>query len=962
MNYFSHHFHNEYYSDRNAPSAEAKDPADVEDGIIAVNIPLLCEEPNQDCQNEDEDQTGSDAREEPPFSTIPPPEAVFNSAKSDSFPSTTNKSDDDGELDCSSDLPGAGVVAGSHDNEVEERKNGPGHDYPMATEVTIDANTYFSRHSRNGNSCFEGHSSWTGERLNSGEDLSRESVPLVSGESTRDHQIDEMDRYDYEIIDGPHVSAKHLPSSEIEYTNNIPLHMQKESNDVREESPTECSSGIQRLLLSRELQNIPESSAEAMGKSYNAISCAYQPIVMKNAKNVAPYRRRQIDDNFNSDDGAGNQLNIGDDFVRKNIPLVSTEWIADHQIDNIHLPGVDGSSHSPVMALPLIDSNFAHDEMIVQNHSEEGCPREDSDMVQIDEDFQTLNETTIQAEAVANCGSFFNHSVKTEIKANAVSYFRRHFNNDFYSDGFSSCGMDAQLNTVDDIVNETMAHGESIGYHHHETADGSDCSAIVPDRTPAEVTSANIDSVSRNAPPNHSGQHLPMECTEELQGLSCLPDNGFRDLRYTFVWSEAARNTDPYTFTNEQALATTRTEITANKRYQLHNFFNKFYSSRKSRYLTSGEGRSMNLGDEIIRENIRMASGDWIRYIPNESDPQSDSDNNSNKAAFSPSSPAELTSSNDTAAISLLLLAQNEEHQQLLLQGTNNDNADEVRVFQVEFDVKHLPSTIAPSTSETTAAQADAENDEGNYKHVPSVDERCSLLPVTKPKTQVHHQPKPKQNTELSGPEIEKPRAPPFASKTLHAHESFTDNFPTLPSGSKPKSDLQNEKNLLKIESKLENTTLAIDPESHNGKKEPFTVPTSQNDYQKPSAKPKKTKRRPKRVIDESRICEPTENDILFGRGGFTNTHPGNIKFREEALKLRDWYESATKEEKYTISDLLVETIRGDGHRFLEKGSDGLWHEVIGNGARKKASQALRERQKKKNEKPLEDSLIGSEA
>lgn len=33
-----------------------------------------------------------------------------------------------------------------------------------------------------------------------------------------------------------------------------------------------------------------------------------------------------------------------------------------------------------------------------------------------------------------------------------------------------------------------------------------------------------------------------------------------------------------------------------------------------------------------------------------------------------------------------------------------------------------------------------------------------------------------------------------------------------------------------------------------------------------------------------------------------------------------------------------------EGHRFLERGDDGLWHEVIGNGARKKASQALRER------------------
>eukprot|EP01082_Thalassiosira_pseudonana_P011442 g10061.t1 g10061 contig4:1148015-1149256(+) len=107
-----------------------------------------------------------------------------------------------------------------------------------------------------------------------------------------------------------------------------------------------------------------------------------------------------------------------------------------------------------------------------------------------------------------------------------------------------------------------------------------------------------------------------------------------------------------------------------------------------------------------------------------------------------------------------------------------------------------------------------------------------------------------------------------------------------------------------------------------------------------------KTKKRRKRVIDESKVCEPTPDDVLFGRGGKTNTHPGNIRFRQHALELRSWYEQSSKEEKQRISELLVEGVKSEGHRFLERGSDGDWHEVIGNGARKKASQALREKVK----------------
>lgn len=100
----------------------------------------------------------------------------------------------------------------------------------------------------------------------------------------------------------------------------------------------------------------------------------------------------------------------------------------------------------------------------------------------------------------------------------------------------------------------------------------------------------------------------------------------------------------------------------------------------------------------------------------------------------------------------------------------------------------------------------------------------------------------------------------------------------------------------------------------------------------------------PRRVIDVSRSVKYTDDDVLLGRGGFTNTHPGNIRFREKALELRQLYESSDKEQKFALSKLLLGSVTDKGNHFLERGDDGLWHEVVGGGARKKASQALRER------------------
>jgi hypothetical protein len=92
-------------------------------------------------------------------------------------------------------------------------------------------------------------------------------------------------------------------------------------------------------------------------------------------------------------------------------------------------------------------------------------------------------------------------------------------------------------------------------------------------------------------------------------------------------------------------------------------------------------------------------------------------------------------------------------------------------------------------------------------------------------------------------------------------------------------------------------------------------------------------------------ITEPTPNDVICGRGGKANNHPGNVSFRTEALKLRSWYEASSKSEKFTISSLLVDFVREKGGRFLKRDGNqpGKWFEADANDVRKKASQALRE-------------------
>jgi len=87
------------------------------------------------------------------------------------------------------------------------------------------------------------------------------------------------------------------------------------------------------------------------------------------------------------------------------------------------------------------------------------------------------------------------------------------------------------------------------------------------------------------------------------------------------------------------------------------------------------------------------------------------------------------------------------------------------------------------------------------------------------------------------------------------------------------------------------------------------------------------------------------ENDVLSGRGGGTNVHPGNRNFRDLINLHRRAYLKARKNDKPAISRAIVRAIREKGGRFLKKKDrSNLWYEIGDDAAREKTSQALRQR------------------
>lgn len=84
--------------------------------------------------------------------------------------------------------------------------------------------------------------------------------------------------------------------------------------------------------------------------------------------------------------------------------------------------------------------------------------------------------------------------------------------------------------------------------------------------------------------------------------------------------------------------------------------------------------------------------------------------------------------------------------------------------------------------------------------------------------------------------------------------------------------------------------------------------------------------------------------DVLCGRGGATNNHPGNKRFRAKVAEHMPEYLQARKKEKAVIAKRIVHEIKQDGGRFLKHDANNdVWVEVTDKRAREKTSQALRE-------------------
>jgi hypothetical protein len=86
------------------------------------------------------------------------------------------------------------------------------------------------------------------------------------------------------------------------------------------------------------------------------------------------------------------------------------------------------------------------------------------------------------------------------------------------------------------------------------------------------------------------------------------------------------------------------------------------------------------------------------------------------------------------------------------------------------------------------------------------------------------------------------------------------------------------------------------------------------------------------------------ETDVLCGRGGKSNHHGGNKRYRQVIGELRRKYRgTCAKNDKTALSRAIVDYVNGYGGRFLKRDKSGQWMLLTKGEARKKTAQALRE-------------------
>lgn len=109
-----------------------------------------------------------------------------------------------------------------------------------------------------------------------------------------------------------------------------------------------------------------------------------------------------------------------------------------------------------------------------------------------------------------------------------------------------------------------------------------------------------------------------------------------------------------------------------------------------------------------------------------------------------------------------------------------------------------------------------------------------------------------------------------------------------------------------------------------------------------------KSKRKPRKIIPEVKDYVPDlyrDTDVLFGRGGRSNHHPGNHFLRDKVTEMQPHYRMCDKNEKTKVAQTIVDSINKEHNgRFLELDKEAdRWYIVPNIVARRKVGQALRE-------------------
>lgn len=116
-------------------------------------------------------------------------------------------------------------------------------------------------------------------------------------------------------------------------------------------------------------------------------------------------------------------------------------------------------------------------------------------------------------------------------------------------------------------------------------------------------------------------------------------------------------------------------------------------------------------------------------------------------------------------------------------------------------------------------------------------------------------------------------------------------------------------------------------------------------------------------------IKEPSDNDVLFGRGGGTNHAKGNKRYRKMVEDRKLEYVNSKRLDKPLVALEIIRLWRAQDPpgRFLKLDSNGTWTDVGDKKAREKTSQALREkapliRKQQEEERVAQEGAKGGKA